>query len=68
MDQIPKAVKGPDRTVEGLLKSRAQTDMFEEIVSVLELKHVFDRDIEKLSGGELQRFAIAMTCVQHADV
>lgn len=68
VDQIPKAVKGPDRTVEGLLKSRAQTDMFEEIVSVLELKHVFDRDIEKLSGGELQRFAIAMTCVQHADV
>ena len=68
VDQIPKAVKGADRSVGALLKSRAQTDHFDEIVDVLELQQVFDRDIEKLSGGELQRFAIAMTCVQHADV
>ena len=27
-----------------------------------------DRDIGQLSGGELQRFAIAMCCVQKADV
>jgi len=27
-----------------------------------------DRDIDKLSGGELQRFAIATVCVQQADV
>lgn len=33
-----------------------------------ELTNVWDRDINLLSGGELQRFAIAMVCVQKADV
>ena len=33
-----------------------------------ELKHVLDRDINLLSGGELQRFAIGLVCVQQADV
>ena len=37
-------------------------------LSETELKHVLDRDIDKLSGGELQRFAIALVCVQKADV
>lgn len=27
-----------------------------------------DRDVNLLSGGELQRFAIGTTCVQQADV
>jgi ATP-binding cassette subfamily E protein 1 len=34
----------------------------------LELDVVWDRDIDLLSGGELQRFAIGMVCVQKADV
>lgn len=33
-----------------------------------ELNHVMDRDINLLSGGELQRFAIGTVCVQKADV
>lgn len=33
-----------------------------------ELKQVWDRAIDLLSGGELQRFAIAIVCVQKADV
>lgn len=33
-----------------------------------ELKQVWDRDVDLLSGGELQRFAIAAVCVQDADV
>jgi ATP-binding cassette subfamily E protein 1 len=37
-------------------------------VMSIELKNVWDRDIDLLSGGELQRFAIAMVCVQKADV
>lgn len=35
VDQIPKAVKGPDRTVETLLQARAQQNNFEHIVEVL---------------------------------
>ena len=33
-----------------------------------ELNQVRDRDIDLLSGGELQRFAIGIVCVQEADV
>ena len=33
-----------------------------------DLRDVLGRDIGDLSGGELQRFAIAMTCVQKADM
>lgn len=36
--------------------------------SEAELKHVLDRDVRVLSGGELQRFAIAIVCVQQSDV
>lgn len=35
---------------------------------LLQLDHVLERDIAVLSGGELQRFAIAMVAVQMADV
>lgn len=34
----------------------------------VELRQVQDRDIDHLSGGELQRFAIGLVCVQKADV
>lgn len=68
VDQLPKAVKGPDRTVEALLEARNQMDNIQEIMDVLELNQVSDRDINLLSGGELQRFAIGVVCVQQADV
>ncbi|GAB7350953.1 hypothetical protein MBLNU459_g1458t1 [Dothideomycetes sp. NU459] len=70
VDQIPKAVKGANRTVGHLITQRAQVDSarVDEILETLELKQVFDRDIDLLSGGELQRFAIAIVCVQKADV
>ena len=84
VDQIPKAVKGPDKSVEVLLKARAQMDNLDKILDVLgkglfnqiahlanifvELRQVLDRDINLLSGGELQRFAIGIVCVQRADV
>ncbi|MCJ1292201.1 Fe-S cluster-binding ribosome biosynthesis protein [Xylographa carneopallida] len=68
VDQIPKAVKGADRTVETLITARSQMDNLQQILDVLELEQVLGRDIEKLSGGELQRFAIGIVCVQQADV
>jgi translation initiation factor RLI1 len=33
-----------------------------------DLTGVMGRNIDQLSGGELQRFAIAICCVQEADV
>ena len=38
------------------------------VVSYTELNQVKDREIGLLSGGELQRFAIGLVCVQKADV
>ena len=34
----------------------------------LELRGVLERNIEHLSGGELQRFAIGLTACQKADM
>lgn len=34
----------------------------------LDLLHIRDRSIEALSGGELQRFACAMVCIQDGDI
>ena len=34
----------------------------------IDLNSVRDRSIEDLSGGELQRFACAVVCIQKADV
>lgn len=70
VDQIPKAVKGTNRQVGSLIQQRCQVgqERLDEIIDTLELRQVFDRDVDLLSGGELQRFAIALTCVQKADV
>ncbi|KAF4475738.1 translation initiation factor rli1 [Fusarium agapanthi] len=68
VDQIPRAVRGPNKTVRFLLESRASLGNTEQVANVLELNHIMDRDINHLSGGELQRFAIGTVSVQKADV
>ncbi|KAK2865130.1 Fe-S cluster-binding ribosome biosynthesis protein [Arthroderma sp. PD_2] len=68
VDQIPRAVRGPVKEVGALLEARAQMDNMEHVMDVLELQQVKDREIGLLSGGELQRFAIGLVCVQQADV
>lgn len=40
----------------------------DKICEVLDLTRVKDRNVEDLSGGELQRFACAMVCIQKADI
>lgn len=40
----------------------------EKICKDLDLELVMDRSIADLSGGELQRFAIGMVCIQEADM
>ncbi|KAF5619546.1 translation initiation factor rli1 [Fusarium tjaetaba] len=68
VDQIPRAVRGPNKTVRFLIESRASLGNMEQVANVLELNHIMDRDINHLSGGELQRFAIGLVAVQAADV
>ncbi|KAK7753745.1 Fe-S cluster-binding ribosome biosynthesis protein [Diatrype stigma] len=68
VDQLPRAVRTPNKTVKFLLEHRSVRGNLEEVLDVLELRHLLDRDVDKLSGGELQRFAIGTVCVQKADV
>lgn len=65
VDHIPKAVKGK---VGEIMKSKNQRENMAWAMTELELNHVSDRNVEVLSGGELQRFAIAVVMVQEADV
>lgn len=51
-----------------LLESRNERGVLESVCEKLELKHLLSRDIDQLSGGELQRLAIAMTTIAKADV
>ena len=67
VDQIPDAFKG---TVGQLLEkaNEKEQDEYESILQQLELDHLLDRDIAVISGGELQRVAIAATVLKNANV
>jgi len=65
VDQIPKAVKG---SVQQLLDKKDEMKKQDEVGELLELTKVKSRNVADLSGGELQRFAIAMVCIQAADI
>lgn len=65
VDQIPKAVKG---TVQQMLEKKDDLKNQEQVCESLDLLNLKSREIDKLSGGELQRFAIAILCIQKADV
>ena len=61
VDLIVRSVEG---TVKDVLKARDERGMMAHYSKDLELDVVMERDMSQLSGGELQRFAIAATCVQ----
>merc|ERR1719211_105269 len=65
VDQIPKAVKG---AVQQLLDKKDERKNQDEVSELLELTKVKTRNVDELSGGELQRFAISMVCIQNADI
>ncbi|KAF9512940.1 hypothetical protein BS47DRAFT_1393820 [Hydnum rufescens UP504] len=67
VDQIPRAIKGT-HTVNEMLDGKLQRDNKAEMCELLELNEVLEREPGQLSGGELQRFAIAIACIQNADV
>lgn len=65
VDKLPQASKGVVRD----LLSKVQDRMtVEEAAEKFELTEVLDRNLDKLSGGELQRLAIAATIIKDADV
>ena len=71
VDHIPRAVRGLVGKVLKAKDERTEAEGFDALewaVEKAELGHVMDRDIGVLSGGELQRFAIAAVAVQSSDV
>jgi ATP-binding cassette subfamily E protein 1 len=67
VDHIPRAVKG-NATVSAMLDGKLERENKQFIIDMLDLQPVLERDVKQLSGGELQRFAIGMTCVQKANM
>ncbi len=62
---IPKHVSGK---VYNLLKKNDINDRLDSIVKQLNLNEILDRKVSVLSGGELQRVAIAAAYLKDADV
>ncbi|MHA1596794.1 MAG: ribosome biogenesis/translation initiation ATPase RLI [Candidatus Asgardarchaeia archaeon] len=63
--KIPKVVKGVVRDILSRIDERGVLD---EVKDLLNIRSFWDRDIKHLSGGELQRVAIAATILKDADV
>jgi ATP-binding cassette subfamily E protein 1 len=64
VDRIPKSYSGP---VRGLLERTDERGALGELLEQLGLTRLLDREIESLSGGELQRVAIAAAAAREAD-
>lgn len=67
VEQIPKQVTG--KVSDLLNKANQQTqERFEEVILKLDLFKFLDRDITQVSGGELQRIAIAACVLKKSNV
>ncbi|MEM4416778.1 MAG: ribosome biogenesis/translation initiation ATPase RLI [Nitrososphaerota archaeon] len=65
VSKIPEIVAG---TVRQILERIAPAAEVDEVIKALELDAVADRDVSALSGGELQRLAIAACILRKADL
>ena len=64
VDSIPKVFDGEVRT---LLELTDEIGMLDDVVKMLELEHTLNNKIKSVSGGELQRIAVAACILRDAD-
>ena len=64
VDQIPEQFGGTTRE---LLERTDERDVLDDLVDRLSIRPVMDQSIDSLSGGELQRVALAATLARDAD-
>ncbi|RLG03869.1 MAG: ribosome biogenesis/translation initiation ATPase RLI [Thaumarchaeota archaeon] len=64
IDKIPRIVKG---RVGEILKKIADPSRLRNVIELFELGHLLDREVSALSGGELQRLALAACLSKDAD-
>ncbi|MCS7096590.1 MAG: ribosome biogenesis/translation initiation ATPase RLI [Candidatus Bathyarchaeota archaeon] len=65
VDRIPKAVSGK---VGELLEKVDERGVLKELAKQLELEKLWDRSLDALSGGELQRVAVGAAICREADI
>jgi len=65
VDKLPKRISG---TVADLLGKVDERGLLEETTRFLGIDHLMQRTVQQLSGGELQRMAIAATILRDVDV
>jgi ATP-binding cassette subfamily E protein 1 len=65
VDKIPKAVSGK---VSELLEKVNERKLLDKLAEELDLKKIWGRPLDVLSGGELQRVAVVATLSREADV
>jgi len=65
VEKIPEAFSG---TVKGFLTRNGRPENLESLIEKFDLKKLKDRPVENLSGGELQRLAVASTIGGEADM
>ena len=68
VDSVAKQKKVSEAIVGRRLRALDKKGLFDHAVEQLELTKVLERQVGQLSGGELQRFIIGLTCVQNVDV
>lgn len=67
VSKIPDHLKNEKVTVRDILfKNVGDGDVVNKLVKQLDLAKLLDRCVKHLSGGELQRFAIAVVCSKNA--
>ena len=64
-EDLPKVYDGK---VRDLLEEAAERKTIDEIADRLDIRKLLDRELGQLSGGELQRVAIASTLMKDADL
>ncbi|WUR02183.1 ABC transporter E family member 2 (AB2E) [Vairimorpha necatrix] len=78
IDRMPKFLKSHFKTeiacgkmsltIKDVLKKVDEKNKYDYFIEKMGLGDVVNRNLEQLSGGELQRFCIAYTCLQEGDV
>ena len=68
MDSVAKAKNVATAIVGKRLAALDAKGIKEDAIRYLDLESILERQIQHLSGGELQRFIIGLTCVQKVDI
>ena len=68
VDSLSKDPKIGKVIVGKRLQALDKRGIVEDVIQALDMQSVLEREVQQLSGGELQRFVIGITCIQNADI